>query len=562
MRLKFFNKELSKKILAGTIATVMTLSGVPKAVYAASNSKKSSNTSISSEACYDELIGTIDTSGGKFKIYKRDNGSIFAYHEGEKFTDKVEVMKDGTVNITVTERNKKGISKTTTETFKINSYTGDSIDLDESCIKNGDMKKCIKAFKTYINGTTFTDTNYIRELNYCPNETNKNKAADQVEQITAKLNQDLNKNNIKMSGSLIQPLYIQTDFIPAETAFIDVASAGVAATFLAVVAIAYEGYLILTSDVVRHSTVEAIKLASIDSPIFKLTAAAAKGLAGSLGNSKANNDDTITIPDPQIGVEEETGVINQTNKKIIAKYGTLAVAADTIMKNSRDNNENNDYYRACLNTIDDKLYIDYLNPISKSEAIKILKDYKHYISDDVNYLMSLNPSDPKKELDVFNIYTPNQKDAKNLVNSIGNGATAGTRLFQGIPECHAFINTEQSLLKNGNIIPKVGLTLNKDAKPHEYYWHYHIYTERLKNDNAGLLDILGEIIPESSKNQKHVFFGYPVIVTQNDINKYGGKKINLTDLENHQQELLNFRDYVNSFDEYMNNTSKLKIKKK
>lgn len=103
MKFKYFNKELTKKVLAGTIAGIMTLSGIPSVVEAKTNNSPNTTTSVSSNACYDEFIGEIDTLGGKFKIYKREN-SLYAEHKGEKFTDKITVFNDGTVNTSITKK--------------------------------------------------------------------------------------------------------------------------------------------------------------------------------------------------------------------------------------------------------------------------------------------------------------------------------------------------------------------------------------------------------------------------------------------------------------------------
>lgn len=89
MKFKFFNKELTKKVLAGTIAGIMTLSGIPSVVEAKTKNSPSTTTSVSSNACYDEYIGEVDTLGGKFKIYKREN-SVYAEHIGKNLQIKLQ----------------------------------------------------------------------------------------------------------------------------------------------------------------------------------------------------------------------------------------------------------------------------------------------------------------------------------------------------------------------------------------------------------------------------------------------------------------------------------------
>ena len=75
--------------MAGTIAGIITLSGVPSIAKSNTNNSTNTSTSVSSNACYDEYIGEVDTLGGKFKIYKREN-SVYAEHIGKNLQIKLQ----------------------------------------------------------------------------------------------------------------------------------------------------------------------------------------------------------------------------------------------------------------------------------------------------------------------------------------------------------------------------------------------------------------------------------------------------------------------------------------
>lgn len=51
------------------------------------------------------------------------------------------------------------------------------------------------------------------------------------------------------------------------------------------------------------------------------------------------------------------------------------------------------------------------------------------------------------------------------------------------------------------------------------------------------------------------------MVTENDVIKYSGQVIDVKDLERHYTDFTGVRDYIKAFDEHMNRTSKIKIKK-
>lgn len=514
MNFKYFNKGLTKKILAGTIAGIMSLSGVPKIVYGATNkSNTNTNTSISSNACYDEVIGTMNTVGGEFKIYKLHDGSIKAKHIGEKFTDDIIIKKDGTINATIIKKEKNGNISTINETFKINNFFGDSIDINYNLIKNSQIKQTAIMLQKYINSLEFKDENYIKKYCENPSEQNKEKANQQRSAVYKYLESTLKDNKMKYSASFASasiPIYndIPWGNILSEEGIIE------AKEIMSALAEEYGSKLLGGTE-----------LSIILVPIMLISA------------------EYLPVSTSTKGLTEEelknAGKITAGTLGLISGYAIMADAKDDIIRNMNDNDENNDCYRASLNSLDNEVYIDFSHPLSKYEAANIIKTWTIH--------KSTGPQDPA-QYNVYNIYTPKNEDAKEIIELAGG--KAGNGYIVGIPENHAFVNYQDLFDVATGKIKLTGINLSDRIQPGTYYWHYHFTPKKV---SAGALE----------DNENHVMFGIPITITQNDIDNFSKKdtKITINDLDKHKSTFIDNRDYSSSFRDFAIEPPKTKIKK-
>lgn len=499
MKFKYFNKELTKKVLAGTIAGIITLSGVPSIAKSNTNNSTNTSTSISSNACYDEYIGEVDTLGGKFKIYKREN-SVYAEHIGEKFTDKITVFNDGTVSTSITRRDKNGVSTTSTESFKINSYTGDYIDIETYCINDPDMKKCLNSFKNYINGINFNETNYIKELNYCPNREYYEKAQKQVKAAAQKMDNDINISEMKYGVVFV---------LPGESATLSTGEMLTATGMITATATAMQNLKDLSLDYYNKSII-GTKISVSYLTLRLYMEIVAQNISKALDNLP-NTDSTdygdftdVAIMYPESLGNEETPTINVNMLAAGAGWMSLAESMNLVIKNVNDYDPNNDYFKTIVDRDSNVLFINIFNPLSIDEAASELSEYKNFNGEIIN---------------PYNIYTYKAKDARAVIEKSGGIPGLGNDRPESkyAAENHAFVQSYKNFNKDSCSINPAGYSIKLTQKPGIYYWHYHYY---------------GKVLLNGKDNPKHIFFGTPVIITQNDINKYAGKgEFKLSDLE-------------------------------
>ena len=187
---------------------------------------------------------------------------------------------------------------------------------------------------------------------------------------------------------------------------------------------------------------------------------------------------------------------------------TLTDAMDLVENNYNDDDPDNDYYIAVISRGENNVYINFANPMSVEEAANYIRQF--------DPLMAFN-----------NVYTYQSSDAINVISQAGGiaGTSSGNMNFVNCAECHAFKQSYKAFDPFNLVIFFEQLELNNRVNPGVYYWHYHFN---------------GKFMPDGKYNPNHIFFGIPVIVTQNDIdrllNNYQGG--NATDLDNY--------DYINS----------------
>ena len=194
--------------------------------------------------------------------------------------------------------------------------------------------------------------------------------------------------------------------------------------------------------------------------------------------------------------------IEDTNLWDRSTWLALTDAMDIVENNYNDNNPNNDYYRAVISRNENNVYINFANPMSVDEAANVIKQFV--------------PGTP-----LNNVYTYQPEDAINVISHAGGiaGTSNGNVLYTNCAECHAFSQPYMYFDADSLTYDLSNLNLNRNARPGVYYWHFHFNDKKLRNET----------------NENHVFFGIPIIVTQNDINKYiyDGAQVNGTDLENY-----------------------------
>ncbi|MBR3161951.1 MAG: hypothetical protein IKF19_04400 [Bacilli bacterium] len=183
---------------------------------------------------------------------------------------------------------------------------------------------------------------------------------------------------------------------------------------------------------------------------------------------------------------------------------SITDATDIIENNYLDDDPNNDYYKAVISRAENNVYINFADPMSIQEAAEFIRQF--------DSLLPLN-----------NIYTYQASDAVNVISTAGGiaGTSFGGMQYTNCAECHAFYRPYDQFDPNTLTYDLDNLRLKNNVRPGIYYWHYHF---------------LGKRVSMNMINENHIFFGVPVIVTQNDIDRYlsdsqQGNAINLDNYE-------------------------------
>lgn len=482
IKLKNVNNELLKKTLAGTTAFVLTFSGVPRVVHAASSDYCTKNSSVSSNACYDRELGEFEINGEKYTLRKQaSDNSIIAESKGKDIESRVVIKTDGSVDVTTSKKTILGFKTSSNEKFKVKKFTGDSIEIDKSTINDKDIKKSISTIEKYINSTNYTSLNYIKLAQDNPTKENLDKASLQLSASFNQFKSDLKNNKIKYSENK------QIDVLKASSPAI------LAVPMIATSSTATAGEL-------------AAALGSLSIP--GVGVAVFCGLV--IGNIAFNDGKNLSPNDLENVLNSDIALTDAVTFSIndvedITKWDALVNSLDTVKKRSEDNNPNNDYYRTIIDRDSNVVFINILEPLSLNKAASILSKY------DIG-------NEQEKIFDPYQIYTYKPQDAAKVIDKAGGvpGIGKPNLEYQELAENHAFKHGFNNFNKNTFEISKFNYRLNDIPKVGVYFWHYHFHN---KLTNKG------------ERNAKHVFFGMPVIITQKDINKLSGKTFNLNELE-------------------------------
>ena len=166
---------------------------------------------------------------------------------------------------------------------------------------------------------------------------------------------------------------------------------------------------------------------------------------------------------------------------------TLTDGMEIVENNYNDDDPNNDYYKAVISRAENNVYINFANPMSIEEAANLIGQIGS------------------------NVYTLEPSDAINVISRAGGIAGTSRRGLQytNRAECHAFYHSYDGFDPNTLTYDLNSLSFKLNISPGVYYWHYHFLGKELNVNGTGI-----------QRNGNHIFFGIPIIVTQNDIDKF------------------------------------------
>ena len=416
VKLKFINKKLLTKITAFTLAGTMAITG--SNITAIATDKKDSDMCMEVETILD-----YKAVGKSFKATKYGDNSILVEVKNGDNYDSLKINANGKVEITTYESQFFNISKKEKkETFTIDYFDGERLDIDTSCIKSDDLKKCVNTLKKYVNSNQLIDRNYIAEF-----------GDELIYNTIANIDNDYVKELAKKQYGAVQYEYMN-----------DLNDAGFE------VSSANAGALAITSGILAESGGEITGL-SITAPevaLFALTLLAFYELGEYISDSRVLSIDDIgkyTYEDSDVDISDNT------------KWATIDVCLDKIEDNYSDDNQDNDYYRAVISG-ENNVYINFANPMSMDEAANLLK--------------TMN-----------NIYTYEASDAINVISAAGgiasNGRDDPQDVYTNLAENHAFKRSFDSFDPTKLTFDKSTLKLKDNVQPGVYYWHFHFKGKKL-----------------------------------------------------------------------------------
>lgn len=444
------NKKACQKLVAISLVTTLAFTQIQTASSVAYASTRQTIGFIN------QLEGNYKYSidGKNYTINKRPDGSMIVIEESSKGINKLEMDNMGNVVMTLND----GIMPRV-ERFQIDKFSGDSLDIDTTTIKNNELKESVCKLEQYFDTIDLGNNSLPASPSKIPTRQDYNNV--QTSFIT-----DLEKtNNIKLQ----EPTKIEHKrgiFSPK------VVNAATPAA-------------INPNDVVNMGICVSGGSAFLDGLIIAGGSVASTGIlltAGLLIGTVALG--CVIYHNHIYWVETKDHLINDYTTTIFkaltleeAKemgYSDVRDVVADLTHNLEDENPDNDFFKAYM-IQEGLVVIDFTRPLSKEEAVLV-------ISSMVN----------RQE----NIYTLSPFLADSLIRSANGvpGTSNGKLEYIGRGENHAYVQSYKAFNPITKTIDKSLLVEND--KEGIYYWHYHFNGKKLNDGQF---------------NNKHTWFGLPKI---------------------------------------------------
>lgn len=430
------------------------------------------------DMCYEvETIAEYKTMDGDYTVKKYYDNSFEINEVNSNYHNKLTLSSDGTVNISTQNKKYLGLfTDTKEETFKITKFDTQKLDVDKSNVDSNIIKRVLELLNSYLNSNTLNNENFIELFG--------------EDLMDTDLLYGYNGDDIKnISSAQYNDTYLNY--------MNDLNNNG-----LKIKKSSGEALVLGTALVGTLSGESLAGLADLICPEAILVELLIAGLY--LGEVYINDAGVLSLDDINENYE-----IDEANLADRSTWLTLTDAMDIVENNYNDDNPNNDYYRAVISKNENNVYINFANPMSIDEAANLIKQYDPY-------------------LPLNNVYTYQPEDAINVISHAGGiaGTSRSGVEYINHAECHAFEQSYRAFDTNTLTYDLNELRLKQNARPGIYYWHYHFNEKRI-----------GE---SKDLNGNHIFFGIPIIITQNDIDKYinGSASGSVSDLDNF--------DYINN----------------
>ena len=414
------NEKLCKKLTAYTLMTTMTFSSASKLPIYADNDNM----------CYTyEVLTEYDVNGDNYVVEHSENNSIRVTQKHSKGENVLTIDHNG--RVTIITQNGFLCKK---EEFNINEFNGTNLQINENCIKNKNLKQCVKTLENYFNTNSFYNGNPLESIN-------NNLMFDGTYGLS-------NSDSVKLAKKQYDDVYI--DYINKIDSKnnIDVTNYNVSSAAIP---------LSLTGTLMTGGTMDAITLgaSSLTGPQVVLVVVAVAGLLAA--DYFIDNNQIYSIDDIF-----EQDILSTQEVKAMGLV-TVTSAMEGIKENYNDDNQNNDYYIAYLCN-NGKVYINFINPLSIDEAKDVL-------------LMGT----PEQ-----NIYSLTADQASEVIWHSGGipGTSSSDDRMQQKAECHAYSNSHKSFNVVTKTIDNDELTIDPNARKGLYYWHYHFHGKNVNDKHS------------------------------------------------------------------------------
>lgn len=431
------------------------------------------------DMCYNEqIVAEYKTIAGDYVVKKKSDNSIEIIESNSRNTNRLTLSNDGKVKIVTQNKKYLGLfTDTETTTFTVTNFNSQRLDIENLNTKNNDVKKVLDALEKYIEASPVNGKNYVEILgeDFLDNGVlcyNNYDIRDVV---------NTSKKQYKESAAML---------------YNDLSSANIIESDSLLVGIGELTGMVLSNPelaVKLAGTAKTIVGVGIVLLIFTMLhdeiVVAGENVI-SLADSFFDNTSDYTYDVGDVDVRS----IDITNCVPISN------AMDQIEANYGDNNPDNDYFQAILRNND--VYINVITPLSMEQAANLLKI--------PGWQSAFNN----------NIYTYQPEDARKVIEYAG-GVVATSSGRKDFAECHAFDKSYEGFDKSLNMFNLNSLILSPNVKPGVYYWHYHYIPNNFNK--------------KDKTPKKHVFFGIPIMITQNDINKYNiNGRLNAGQIDNYE----------------------------